>query len=242
MPYFTSLFNAFPKHSLKRLALPVAMKHRNQQMFVCHAAVGSEAISFEEGQGTLIKDDEISTVIKNHNGLIVKFVKARRWHEYYKVFYGASRTSKEVQSNVRLKELGLTVPDITEYGIALIPTHFFGYTGYYVMRPAPGLGEAHLFLNGLKPEAQQNFAEQLIRDLTTLKAHRIIYGDLALRNIFCSETGALCWIDTGIDEFPARQKKRFKRKWKQSIEQFLRWESQKELLNEEQLARIKALA
>jgi len=242
MPYFTSLFNAFPSHSFKRLALPVAIKHREQQMFVSHRIEDFAGLAETEGLGHLIKDDEISTVVKNQQGLIVKFVKARRWHEYYKVFYGASRTSKEVQSNVRLKELGIAVPDILEYGIALVPTHFFGYTGFYVMRPAPGLGEAHEHLTALPREANTQFANQLIQDLSTLKKHRIIYGDLALRNIFCSATGNLCWIDTGIDEFSPRQQKRFERKWKASIEQFIRWDSPKGLLSDDAWAQIKALA
>lgn len=241
MPYFTSIFKAFPKVSFRELELPIKMGKHSKQRFVCHSKINTAAVSGLDTKGQLIKDDDISTVVQNEDGLILKFVKARRWHEYYKVFYGASRTSKEVISNVRLKELGFHVPNIVEYGIALVPTHFWGYTGFYVMEPAPGLGEAVHHLKELDENSRAIFIDKLIKDLEQLKAHRIIYGDLALRNIFCSADGDLCWIDTGIDEYSPFQQKRFNKKWNKSLKQFIEWEGSNKRLNDLELDKIKAL-
>lgn len=242
MPYFTSIFKAFPKLSVQEHALPIDMKGRRKQKFVSHqkvSQVGGNSALITTGK--IIKDDEISTVVQNTDGLIIKFIKPRRWHEYYKVFYGASRTSKEVLSNIRLKELGFDVPNVIEYGIALVPAHFWGYTGYYVMEPAPGLGEAVHHLQALNTQSRTKFVDSLLQDLAHLKAHRIIYGDLALRNIFCGENGELCWIDTGIDEFSVLQQTRFDKKWRKSLEQFTRWESKDGRLTASEIQKVKAL-
>ena len=67
-----------------------------------------------------------------------------------------------------------------------------------------------------------------------------LYG-LDLGNVFCGENGELCWIDTGIDQYPAWRQSRFNKKWKNSLNKFLNWEKDNKVLTVEELDLFAAL-
>ena len=234
-----SIFKAFPKLSIKKIKLPKSINGRETQFFVNHCAETFEVSIPPTENYYEIKDDEVSTVFQDQNNLIYKFVKPRKWHEYYKTFYGRSRTSKEVLANVRLKELGFSVPVIHEFSIAVVPTHFKGYTGYYIMEPVNGLGDAQTYFKDLSHSAREKFVNHLINDLNKLKKNRIVYADLSLSNIFCSIEGDLCWIDTAIKEYPESQKGKFVKDWDKSFNKLMAWEKKLKILSESELLKIR---
>lgn len=235
-----SVNQAFPKLAIKKIKLPTPINGREHQLFVNHCGAAFSASVPPVSEFTPIKDDEVSTVFSGPNGLIYKFIKPRKWHEYYKVFYGRSRTSKEIQANIRLKELGFEVPVIREFSIAVVPTHFKGYTGYYIMEPVKGIGDAQANFSKLSEQARSIFIEHLISDLLKLKTNRIVYADLSLSNIFCSEDGGLCWIDTAIKEYPLSKQANFKKDWDKSFSKLIAWENKSKVLSESELEKIKS--
>lgn len=231
-----SVLKSFSKLSLKIIKLPKPINGRAKQLFVNHCSERyNVSTPPEEGNYFEIKDDEVSTVFQGNDGLIYKFIKPRKWHEYYKAFYGRSRTSKEVSANIRLAELGFNVPVIHEYSIAFVPTHFKGYTGYYIMEPVKGIGDARAHFSELSDNARAVFIDHLIGDLNKLKENRIVYADLSLSNIFCGENGELCWIDTAIKEYPQNKAAKFKQEWDKSFSKLMAWERKLKILNDNEL-------
>jgi len=235
MLFISRLYSQF---NLRIINLPKPINGRVKQLFVNHSLAGHELITPPEDSFNLLKDDNISLVFQGRDKFIYKFIKPRRWHEYYKAFYGRSRTSKEVYANLRLKELGIKVPFIHEYSIAMVPTHFRGFTGYYIMEPAEGIGNARPFINELSDSSRKAFINQLLKDLEIMRKNRIIYSDLSLGNLFCGREGELCWIDTAIKEYSRFSQKKFEKNWDKTMAKFMSWEKKAKTLNENELSQL----
>ena len=156
---------------------------------------------------------------------IIKLIKPRSWHEYGKLLWGHSRISKEVYSNKYLKEIGIQVPHICEYGIGLIPTRNYRYLGYYIMDNLDknGLEDTFQMIKGnkLTRDSRQNLINNLYRDINNMLKHQVVFTDLKLSNIFSDKQGNLVWIDTGINKYHILQKKIFRKKFNFSLNRFM---------------------
>lgn len=196
MPFLTSVLHYFPHHSLKSRVMNAA---GDQQHFIVHKK--DQAPQWKDDEHRVIKDDEVSRVIETSQGYIVKFVKSRTWHDYLRMFFGTSKISRELRSCARLAELGLRVPQVHEYGMALVPSHFWGVLGYYVMQKQPALAEAKFCFSALSKAAQQKLIGQLVQDLKLLRYACYVYRDLSFRNMMADADGELFWIDTNTKSY-----------------------------------------
>ncbi len=132
MPFFTSVLNQFPEHSLKIKTVNVS---QHCQCFIVHRK--PQASYWQEDEAREIKNDEISRVIETTQGYVVKNIKPQTWHDYLRVFFGTSKISAELRSCIFLQNLGLRVLNILEYGMAFIPRHLWGVLDYYLMKKHP---------------------------------------------------------------------------------------------------------
>ena len=196
MPFFTSILNQFPQHSLQVKTINAGQQ---RQCFIIHRK--PQAPHWQEENAHEIKDDEISRVIETSEGYIVKYIKQRTWHDNLRIFWGASKISTELRSCIFLQNLGLRVPKVLEYGMAFIPGHLWGVTGYYLM-------EKHLAADIVKHHfrhcdqpARQKILAQLVHDLQRMQNACCVFRDLSFRNMMTDDNGELFWIDTNIRRY-----------------------------------------
>ena len=75
----------------------------------------------------LVQQFSLNTILISHKPslvgvlhgsyLVIKFIKARSWHEYLKLIWNHSRVTKEVKGTEILEDLGLNVPVIHQVGL-----------------------------------------------------------------------------------------------------------------------------
>ena len=215
MPFFTSVLNQFPEHSLK---VRTINQSSQRQCFIVHRK--PQAPQWQEENAREIKNDEISRVIETPEGYIVKYIKQRTWHDNLRIFWGASKISAELRSCIFLQNLGLRVPAVLEYGMAFIPGHLWGVTGYYLMEKHPAADIVKHHFHHCDQPARQKILAQLIRDLQRLRDARCVYRDLSFRNMMTDDEGELFWIDTNIRRY-AKADQKFIAEWNKTLKVLL---------------------
>lgn len=160
----------------------------------------------------------------NESGLIIKFIRARSWHEYLKLLWNHSRVTKEVKGNKILQELGLRVPEIHEVGYGVIPSIKHQFLGYYVMEDLKKSGFeelSYLFDNESKSDSQRNLImSSVYNGLKIMRDNRIIFSDFHLENILANDKNEIVWIDTGITTYRKINNKKFIQKFNSSISKY----------------------
>lgn len=215
MPFFTSVLNQFPEHSLE---VRTINKDRQRQCFIVHRK--PQAPHWQEKSAHEIKNDEISRVIETPEGYIVKYIKQRTWHDNLRIFFGASKISAELRSCIFLQNIGLRVPTVLEYGMAFIPGHLWGVTGYYLMKKHPAVNIVKHHFRHCDQTARQRILTLLIRDLQRLRDARCVYRDLSFRNMMTNDNGELFWIDTNIRRY-AKANQKFIADWNKTLKVLL---------------------
>jgi serine/threonine protein kinase len=166
--------------------------------------------------------------ILNESGLIIKFIKARSWHEYLKLCWCHSRISKEIKGSELLRCLGLNVPTIYEIGFGIIPSTRHDYLGYYIMENL-----THSDFYELSKLIKEKSISDLIRQkimisiyqgLKVMRENNIVFSDFHLDNIFANKVGDITWIDTGVTTYSLRNNKKFRSKYNQSITRYINYE------------------
>ncbi len=185
----------------------------------------------------IIKDNNPSLVCKiDRKNYILKCVKPRRFHEYFKMLWGRSRLTKEINGNYFLRSIGLMTPDIIDIGYGLIPIKGYRFIGYYIMKNIEESG----FYNSdwlikehkLSDENRSRFIKNVHDDIKLMLQHHTIFSDLKLKNIHADLSGNTNWIDTGITRYHQLNQKKFKLKFNGTLDRFLKI-SDKELSLEE---------
>ncbi|MDK2779424.1 MAG: hypothetical protein KYX62_17405 [Pseudomonadota bacterium] len=197
---------------------------------------------------SILEERRPSLLTLTHNGeRVLKLIKPRTWHEYFKLFWFHSRVSKEIKGNRTLASIGLRTPTIYEAGISIFPARDFRYIGYYCMEnlSSAGYQEVYRYYKSLddNSELRARITENLIHDLLEMRRHSIVFSDLHLNNVFADEQGKICWIDTGIIKFRSDSSARFRKKYDQSVIRLLDfYRSEKVMTDQEkQLVRQQCL-
>lgn len=166
-------------------------------------------------------------ILKN-SGLIIKCVRARSWHEYIKLFWNHSRISKEIHGSLLLKKLGLTVPEIHQVGIGLIPSRNYQFIGYYVMENLHmnGFHELSKLINDEKIDksTRAKTMKAIYSGLKKMREENIVFSDFHLENIFANAAGEITWIDTGVTTYRKFNKNKFYVKYNHSINRYINYE------------------
>lgn len=173
----------------------------------------------------IIIDHAASLVgITSKNGLIVKFIKARSWHEYLKLLWNHSRVTKEVKGNRLLSKLGLRVPRIQEVGYGVIPSNKYKFIGYYIMENLKTSGYQELSTlitnNNLSDSIRSKIMFSIYNGLKAMRDNRIIFSDFHFENIFSDSKGEVIWIDTGVTTYNKLNNRKFVKKFNQSVNKY----------------------
>jgi serine/threonine protein kinase len=157
--------------------------------------------------------------------LIIKFIRARSWHEYLKLFWNRSRITKEIKGNKLLAGLHLNVPKIYETGLGIIPSMKHEYLGYYIMDNLSQSGYQELSKlikdGALNEPMREKIMCSVYEGLKVMRDKRIVFSDFHLDNIFSNDNGKIVWIDTGVTTYQVLNKKRFINKFNYSITRFI---------------------
>lgn len=182
-----------------------------------------------EPQQTIVHDilvDHIPSLVGTlkGSGLIIKFIRARSWHEYLKLLWNHSRVTKEVKGNEILQDLGLRVPDIHEAGFGIIPHQKHEFIGYYIMEnlKKSGFKElSNIFENEIGNDKRRRKIMSAVYDgIKIMRDNRIIFSDFHLENILSNDKDEIVWIDTGITTYRKQNMKKFIRKFNHSISNY----------------------
>jgi tRNA A-37 threonylcarbamoyl transferase component Bud32 len=159
------------------------------------------------------------------SGLIIKFIKARSWHEYIKLFWNHSRITKEVKGSQLLQQLGLTVPVIHEVGFGIIPSKKHKFLGYYIMDnlTASGFEELSTLIteNGINTDLRAKIMTSVYSGLKKMRDSNIVFSDFHLDNIFANASGDIVWIDTGVTTYNLINHRNFRAKFNHSINRYI---------------------
>ena len=163
--------------------------------------------------------------ILKDSGLVIKFIRARSWHEYIKLLWNHSRITKEIKGSEILQKLGLTVPKIHEVGFGLVPTKKHEYLGYYIMEnltPSGFQELSKLIKEGAIDESMRGKIMTLVcNGLREMRDNYIVFSDFHLDNVFADEQGNIAWIDPGVTTYSKFNKKKFIKKFNHSIIRFM---------------------
>lgn len=195
---------------------------------------------------SIIQDSHPSVVaVTREDQHILKLIKPRSWHEYFKLLWRHSRYHKEIKGNRLLRHIGLQVPEIYETGIGLIPASQYGYLGFYIMENLEKRDFETVLDYFEDPDLSLTYRQQLfesiISDLEKMQKHLVLFNDLHLRNIMATPTGEMAWIDTGVTHFHWYSRKKFQKKFHDSVSRLINCYDGS-LLNESEKQRLKALA
>ncbi|MBL4798644.1 MAG: hypothetical protein JKY50_14595 [Oleispira sp.] len=157
--------------------------------------------------------------------LIIKFIRARSWHEYIKLLWNHSRITKEIKGSELLQQLGLTVPIIHEVGFGIIPNKKHEYLGYYIMEnlSLSGFQELSKLItdNAIDEIMRGKIMSSVYRGLKEMRDHRIVFSDFHLDNVFSNELGDITWIDPGVTTYNKLNESKFRDKFNHSINRFI---------------------
>lgn len=161
----------------------------------------------------------------NDSSLIIKFIKARSWHEYAKLLWNHSRITKEIKGTKLLHELGLNVPVIHEIGYGLIPSLKYEYIGYYIMENLSQSGYQELSklikAGAIDNSMREKIMSSVYEGLKIMRDKQIVFSDFHLDNIFANKDGDITWIDAGVTTYHIINKKKFINKFNHSITRFM---------------------
>lgn len=175
----------------------------------------------------------------NESDHIIKFVKARSWHEYLKLFWNHSRITKEIKGTQILQELGLGVPQIYEIGYGIIPSLKHEYIGYYIMENLKNNGfteVSNLITNNEINEFSRNkIIASIFTGLKKMRENNIVFSDFHLDNVFSNKNGEVVWIDAGVTTYRTTfSSKRFHIKYNDSIRRYQYYLEKKGLLSKKE--------
>lgn len=174
--------------------------------------------------------DHIPSVVGNlkNQGFIIKFVRARSWHEYLKLLWNHSRVTKEVKGNKILQVLGFRVPKIHEIGYGVIPSIKHQFLGYYVMEDLNRSGFQELSTminqNTIKGDLRKHIMLDIYNGLKVMRDNRIVFSDFHLENVFANQKGEVAWIDAGVTTYSRLNKKVFHHKHNHAISRYINYE------------------
>jgi tRNA A-37 threonylcarbamoyl transferase component Bud32 len=159
------------------------------------------------------------------SGLVIKFIKARSWHEYIKLLWNHSRITKEIKGSELLKGLGLTVPTIYEVGLGVIPSRKHKYIGYYIMEnlSLSGFEELSKLIKtgAIDPFMRERIMISVFKGIEKMRDNRIVFSDFHLDNVFANKSGDITWIDPGVTTYNKMNERRFRDKFNYSINRFI---------------------
>jgi serine/threonine protein kinase len=178
--------------------------------------------------------------------LVIKFIRARSWHEYLKLLWNRSRITKEIRGSQLLQSIGLRIPKIHETGFGIIPSKRHEYLGYYTMENLSHSGFKELskliIEGGLEDLMREKIMFSVYQGLKVMRDHRIVFSDFHLDNVFANSIGDIAWIDTGVTTYNPINKKKFCFKYNQSITRYINYEYEgKILLSQDEIAIFKKL-
>lgn len=178
--------------------------------------------------------------------LIIKFIRARSWHEYIKLLWNHSRVTKEVKGSQLLSQLGLTVPQIFEVGYGVIPSTKHEFLGYYIMENLTQAGFqelSQLIKEGLlEKDMRQEIMLKIYKGLKVMRDNQIVFSDFHLDNVFANKQGDITWIDTGVTTYSKFSNKKFHAKHKHAINRFINYEyAGQQLLSQSEKSMFKDL-
>lgn len=157
----------------------------------------------------VIRDHHASTVgVTNNNRVILKLVKARTWHEHFKILWKRSRTHTEFTGAKLLRSIGVDTPDVYEMGISFPVPRDALYIGYYLMENLEGSGYFALsdIQETLTKHQISHLTKEISRIMEILYENRVVYSDFNLGNIFFNpDTMAVKLIDTGAKRYYKRK-------------------------------------
>lgn len=194
-----------------------------------------------------INESSVESILLDHNaslvgvmsesGLVIKFIKARSWHEYLKLLWNHSRVTKEVKGCYLLQNIGLRVPKIYEVGYGVIPSAHHKYIGYYIMDNLTHSDFQELSKiiteNSIHEQVRQIVMNSIYNGLKLMRDNRIVFSDFHLDNVFANEIGEITWIDTGVTTYNTLNISKFRKKYNHSIKRYINYEySGKQLLSE----------
>ncbi|CCK74278.1 MAG: hypothetical protein KBT75_12090 [Oleispira antarctica] len=163
--------------------------------------------------------------IFNESKFIIKFIRARSWHEYLKLLWNHSRITKEVKGSSLLAKLGLKVPTIHEVGYGIVPSANHEFLGYYVMENLiqSGFQElSKLIKEDTLNEALRGAIMKSIYDgLKAMRDNHIVFSDFHLDNVFANNRGEIVWIDAGVTTYRSFNTKKFTKKHNHSINRYI---------------------
>ena len=184
---------------------------------------------------TLNQQKLVQSIIIDHNaslvgimaesGFIIKFIKARSWHEYLKLLWNHSRITKEVKGCCLLQNIGLNVPQIHEVGYGIIPSSKYQFLGYYIMENLTHSGFQELSKiikdNSVSNKMRLAIMKSIYEGLKLMRDNRIVFSDFHLDNIFANDAGNITRIDAGVTTYHKMNEKKFRRKFNYSITRYI---------------------
>lgn len=199
------------------------LSHQKTQLFL---TTSSNAKLKEKSVDTVLVDHTPSLVgMFNESKMIIKFIKARSWHEYIKLLWNHSRVTKEVKGSSLLKKLGLRVPVIHETGYGIVPGTKHEYLGYYIMEnlSLSGFQELSKLIkeNGINESLRETIMISIYDGLKAMRDNRIVFSDFHLDNVFANEQGEIAWIDAGVTTYHKLNQKKFIKKFNYSITRYI---------------------
>jgi tRNA A-37 threonylcarbamoyl transferase component Bud32 len=163
--------------------------------------------------------------ILKDSGLVIKFIKARSWHEYIKLLWNHSRITKETKGSQLLQNLGLTVPVIHEVGFGIIPSKKHKYLGYYIMEnlSLSGFQELSRLIteDAISEDMRKKIMTSVYFGLKKMRDSNIVFSDFHLDNVFANSSGGITWIDTGVTTYNKINDKKFRVKFNHSINRYI---------------------
>lgn len=222
----------------------VVFKNQDSQLFLTSLSNMENPTLFVDSVLVDHTPSLVATLIKSD--YIIKCIRARSWHEYIKLIWNHSRISKEVHGSSLLKKLGLSVPEIHQVGIGIIPSRNYQFIGYYVMDNLhlKGFHELSKLINDNKinVEVRMKAMCSIHAGLKKMKEAHIVFSDFHLDNIFSNELGDITWIDTGITTYRKLNSKNFHKKYNHSIRRYINYEYEgKQLLSPSEQSMFKGL-
>jgi|TARA_B110001454_G_scaffold67672_1_gene65941 tRNA A-37 threonylcarbamoyl transferase component Bud32 len=183
----------------------------------------------------LVQQFSLNTILINHkpslvgvlhdSDLVIKFIKARSWHEYLKLIWNHSRVTKEVKGTEILEDLGLNVPVIHQVGYGVIPSSRYDYLGYYIMENLTLSGYQELSKlikdGGIDLIMRKKVMKAVYEGLKLMRDNHIVFSDFHLDNVFANNQGKITWIDAGVTTYHKLNKVKFKKKYDHSITRFI---------------------
>jgi len=199
--------------------------HKNTQPFL---TTSSNLKLKEKLVDNILVDHTPSLVgMFNESKLIIKFIRARSWHEYLKLLWNHSRITKEVKGSRLLTKLGLRVPEIHEVGYGVLPSTNHEYLGYYIMENLTQSGFQELSKlikeNALNETLRKTIMQSIHNGLKAMRDNHIVFSDFHLDNVFANENGEIAWIDAGVTTYHSFSEKKFSKKHNHSITRYINY-------------------